>query len=68
VIFGQCPRCNANVPNYAGFTVPDLMAQYLAPLGIPAFSGANIGHVANQLSLPVERRWRWMPMPGRSAC
>lgn len=53
VIFGQCPRCNANVPNYAGFTVPDLMAQYLAPLGIPAFSGANIGHVANQLSLPV---------------
>lgn len=56
VVFGQCPRCNANVPNYAGFTVPDILGQYLAPLGVPAFSGANIGHVANQLSLPVGAR------------
>jgi muramoyltetrapeptide carboxypeptidase len=53
VIFGQCMRCNANVPNYAGFTVPDILGQYLTPLGVPAFSGANIGHIANQLSLPV---------------
>lgn len=53
VIFGQCMRCSANVPNYAGFTVPDILGQYFKPLGIPAFSGANIGHIANQLSLPV---------------
>ena len=53
VIFGQCMRCNSGVPDYAGFTVPDILNQYLSPLGVPSFSGANIGHVSNQLSLPV---------------
>lgn len=53
VIFGQCTRCNANVLDYAGFTVPQILHQHLSPLGVPAFSGANIGHVRNQLSLPV---------------
>ena len=45
--------CTAAVPDYIGFTIPQLLDQYLAPLGIPAFQGANIGHVSNQLSLPV---------------
>jgi muramoyltetrapeptide carboxypeptidase len=53
VVFGQCARCTAGVPGYTGFTVPQLLEQYLAPLGVPAFGGANVGHVANQLSLPV---------------
>lgn len=56
VIFGQCTRCTAGVPDYIGFTVPQLLDQYLAPLGVPAFEGANIGHVANQLCLPVGAR------------
>ena len=33
-------------------TVDDVIDQYLSPLGIPAFTGANIGHVRNQLCLP----------------
>lgn len=53
VVFGQCTRCTAGVAGYTGFTVPQLLEQYLLPLGVPAFGGANIGHVANQLSLPV---------------
>lgn len=53
VIFGQCTRCASRVPDYAGFTIPQILEHYLAPLDIPAFSGANIGHVSNQLSLPV---------------
>lgn len=54
VVFGQCTRCTANPPepDYRGFTVPQVLEQYLAPLGVPAFSGANIGHVANQLCVP----------------
>lgn len=52
VVFGQCTRCTAGIPNYSGFTVPQLLQQHLGPLGIPAFHGANIGHVANQLSIP----------------
>jgi len=53
VVFGQCVRCASGVPNYAGYTVADILGQHLGTLGIPAFSGANIGHVYNQLSLPV---------------
>jgi len=53
VIFGQCTRCASGVPGYSGFTVPQLLDQYVRPLGVPAFRGANIGHVANQLCLPV---------------
>lgn len=52
VVFGQCTRCTAGVPDYTGFTVPQLLEQYLAPLAVPAFGGANIGHVRDQLSLP----------------
>lgn len=53
VVFGQCTRCVSDYPDYAGFTVPQIVEQYLAPLGVPAFAGANAGHVANQLSLPM---------------
>ena len=53
VAFGQCTRCTSGVANYIGFTVPEILRQYLAPLGVPAFHGANIGHVANQLCVPV---------------
>lgn len=52
VVFGQCARCTAGVPDYIGFTVPQVLEQHLAPLGVPAFHGANIGHVANQFALP----------------
>lgn len=53
VVFGQCTRCTTGIPGYTGFTIPQLLEQYFKPLGVPAFSGANIGHVGNQLSLPV---------------
>ena len=51
--FGQCTRCTSGIPDYIGFTVPEILRQYLEPLGVPAFHGANIGHVANQLCVPV---------------
>ena len=53
VVFGRCTRCTTGGEDYLGFTIPELLQHYFAPLGIPAFYGANIGHVANQLSLPV---------------
>jgi muramoyltetrapeptide carboxypeptidase len=52
IVFGQCTRCTSGTPDYTGFTVPQLLAQHLAPLGVPAFHGANIGHVANQWAMP----------------
>jgi muramoyltetrapeptide carboxypeptidase len=52
VVFGRCSRCGAPNPN-GGFTLSDVLRRHLLPLNVPAFSGAMIGHVANQLSLPV---------------
>ena len=56
VVFGQCTRCRTDTEDYIGFTVPQVLRHYLEPLGIPAFHGANIGHVANQLCVPVGAR------------
>lgn len=53
VVFGQCTRCTGEGPNYSGFTLSEVLDQHLAPLGVPAFQGALIGHVANQFSIPV---------------
>ncbi|MDE2404594.1 MAG: LD-carboxypeptidase [Sphingomonadales bacterium] len=53
VVFGQCTRCTSPYPGYAGFTLPQVLDQYLSRLRVPSFSGANFGHVSNQLSLPV---------------
>ena len=52
-MFGQCTRCTGEEPNYSGFTVSEVFDQHFAPLGVPAFQGALIGHVANQFSMPV---------------
>jgi muramoyltetrapeptide carboxypeptidase len=53
VVFGQCTSCGATGPSYGGFTLSQVLEQHLRPLGIPAFQGAAIGHVANQFSLPL---------------
>jgi muramoyltetrapeptide carboxypeptidase len=52
IVFGQCSECATTAPDYRGFTVDQVIDQYLAPLGIPAFTGADIGHIRNQLCLP----------------
>jgi muramoyltetrapeptide carboxypeptidase len=56
IIFGQCTSCATNEPDYAGFTLDQLIDHYCAPLGIPAVTGFNTGHIANQLSLPSGAR------------
>lgn len=53
VVFGQCTACSGGEANYSGFTVSEVLDQHLAPLGVPAFQGALIGHVANQFSMPL---------------
>jgi muramoyltetrapeptide carboxypeptidase len=53
VVFGQCTDCRARGASYGGFTLSQVLEQHLAPLGVPAFQGALIGHVPNQFSIPV---------------
>jgi len=56
VIFGQCTSCSSGERDYAGFTIDQLIDQYIAPLGVPAIAGFDSGHVGNQLSLPSGAR------------
>lgn len=53
VVFGQCTNCRNPVAGYTGFTLDQVLEQHLVPLGVPAFQGAQIGHIAAQISLPV---------------
>jgi len=49
VVFGQCTDCTTAG---SGFTLDQVIDQHLAPLGVPAFTGASFGHVGNQICLP----------------
>lgn len=56
IVFGQCTQCATTAPDYAGFTLDQLIDHYVTPLGIPAVTGFDSGHVSNQLSLPSGAR------------
>jgi muramoyltetrapeptide carboxypeptidase len=56
IVFGQCTSCATTASDYAGFTIDQLIDHYMAPLGIPALTGFNTGHIGNQLSLPSGAR------------
>lgn len=56
IVFGQCTSCATSDPDYGGFTIDQLVDHYVKPLGIPAITGFDTGHIANQLSLPSGAR------------
>jgi muramoyltetrapeptide carboxypeptidase len=53
VVFGHCTDCRASGPSLGGFTLSQVLKHHLAPLGVPAFQGAQIGHVPDQFSIPI---------------
>lgn len=56
-IFGHCTECNPG-EGYGGLTLDEILDHYIRPLGIPAYSGAMIGHISRQFILPVGGRVR----------
>jgi len=52
VIFGTCSECGPG-EGFASFTPEEIFADHLAPLGVPAWHGAMIGHGQPQWTLPV---------------
>lgn len=50
-IFGQCTNCNRS--NSYSLTLNQVLDHFIKPLGIPAYSGALIGHIDNMITLPV---------------
>ena len=51
-VFGGCFQCNAGDNNYAALTLEEIFADHIAPLGVPAWSGAMIGHAQPQWTIP----------------
>ena len=56
-VFGHCTDCSP-ASGYGSLSMQDILNDYIKPLGIPAFSGARIGHISNQFILPVGVRVR----------
>ena len=52
VIFGTCSECGPG-EGFASFTPEEIFADHLAPLGVPCWQGAMIGHAQPQWTLPV---------------
>lgn len=51
-IFGKCTNCGPS-GGYGALTVEQMLKDYIKPLGIPAYSGAMIGHISDQFLMPV---------------
>lgn len=56
-IFGKCTNCGPSA-GYGSLTLDQMLHDYIKPLGIPAYSGAMIGHIADQFLMPVGVRVR----------
>lgn len=51
-IFGQCSDCEPG-SGYGSLSVDQVIDDYILPLGIPAYTGAMIGHLPKQFIVPV---------------
>ena len=51
-IFGTCAECGPG-EGFGSLTLDEILADHIKPLGVPAWSGAMIGHQMQQWTLPV---------------
>lgn len=51
-VFGKCTNCTPG-EGYGSLTFEDVLADHIAPLGIPAWYGAMIGHIEDKFTIPV---------------
>jgi muramoyltetrapeptide carboxypeptidase len=51
-VFGRCTDCEP-AQRYGSLTLEEVFADHIAPLGIPAWQGAMIGHIERQFTLPI---------------
>lgn len=50
-IFGTCSECSPGDDNFGALTLEEIFADHIKPLGIPAWTGAMIGHGMPQWTL-----------------
>ena len=63
-IFGKCTDCGPS-GGYGSLTLEQMLHDYIKPLGIPAYSGALIGHISDQFLMPVGVRARMDASTGK---
>ena len=51
-IFGRCTDCDPG-DGYGSLTLEQILDEHIRPLGIPAYRGAQIGHIREQFIVPV---------------
>lgn len=52
VIWGRCTRCLPG-EGFGSLTIGDLLDDHVKPLGVPAWEGAQIGHIPRQFIVPI---------------
>jgi muramoyltetrapeptide carboxypeptidase len=52
VVWGTCDKCSPG-EGFGSLTILDILNDHLKPLGVPVYSGAMIGHVDRQFTLPL---------------
>ena len=52
IVWGTCDKCDPG-QGFGSLTIPDVLEDHVRPLGVPAYSGAMIGHVDRQFTLPL---------------
>jgi muramoyltetrapeptide carboxypeptidase len=53
VIFGRCTKCSPGDGSFGSLTISDILDDYLKPLNVPAWEGAQIGHIDRQFIMPI---------------
>ncbi|MDT0642403.1 LD-carboxypeptidase [Zunongwangia sp. F363] len=51
-IFGKCTDCDPGGSGYGSLTLEEVLDSYIKPLNIPAFTGAMIGHIDDNVTIP----------------
>ena len=51
-VFGKCNGCDPGGSGYGSLTLEEVLDHYIKPLNIPAFSGAMIGHIDKNVTIP----------------
>ena len=52
VIFGRCTKCTPG-EGFGSLTISDILDDYVKPLNVPAWEGAQIGHIDRQFIMPI---------------
>ncbi len=51
-VFGNCNDCDPGT-SYGSLTLQEVLADHIRPLGVPAWYGSMIGHIADKFTVPL---------------